>query len=101
MTRVEVRCCCAPAKLLGTLPIPSAQYSPSFTFVVMKSRSFDYRRPSGPWAAWPRTITLDLRLWSAPNAQGEMVQGFALKADGVPIETLRLIPGFIEAKVAE
>lgn len=101
MRRVEVRCCCQPARLLGTLPIPdNAQ---SWSYPVCKAS-----RVTSPQAllraasagAKPETLTLELQKF-AVIVDGRSVTGIALKADGVPLEKLRRIPGFIEAKPSD
>ncbi len=93
MKRVEVRCCCTPRKLLGTLPVGDAELSVGAT--IMFGR-----------------VPLKLKRWServgevveidGPSlfefATREIAGGVAFKADGLPIEILRTIPEFIEAK---
>lgn len=102
MRRVEVRCCCEPQELLGTLPsFDKVRIGERVTFPVMKPRT---RVPTrGPLNVNPLAISLQLLAWRNEKRcalTGEIVleDGVAFKADGVPIETLRLIPGFIEAK---
>lgn len=95
MRRVEVRCCCSPMKLLGTLPFPDA--AQSFDYTVMQPATSDYAKVAAHGVRCQK-ITLHLVDWCAPNGKFHMVpMGKALKADGVAIETLRRIPGFIEA----
>lgn len=101
MRRVEVRCCCQPARLLGTLPMPDRQ--PSWTYPVCKAP-----RATTPQAllraassgAKPETLTLELHKFEL-IVDGRPATGIALKADGVPLEKLRRIPGFIEAKPSD
>lgn len=78
--KYEVRCCCQPQKLLGWVELANFQ-SRSYTFSlrVPGERSFDY---------------LSLQLCPFINENGR--QYLAFKADGVPLETLRRIPSFIE-----
>jgi len=95
MRRVEVRCCCSPLKLLGTLPMP--ENATRFNFVVMPPASM-MAPPLGRYMRAQKApayqyLTLEFSEWFAGS-----MSGYALKADGVPIETLRRIPGFIEAK---
>ena len=101
MRRVEVRSGSHPGQLLGTLPMPDLQ--PSWTYPVCKAK-----RATTPQAllraasasAKPETLTLELHKFSV-IVDGRAVTGIALKADGVPLEKLRRIPGFIEAKPAD
>lgn len=95
MRRVEVRCCCSPLKLLGTLPLPDKVQA--HTYAVMQPKTTDFLRVAARGVR-PQTVTLQLVQWAAPDGKFRMVpQGYALKADGIPIEVLRRIPGFIEA----
>lgn len=100
MKRMEVRCCCTPKKLLGTLPVPDlTSEGTSVDFALMQPRiNFNHwRGEKAARASANRRLTLQAQSFQA--VEGEtMLAGIALKAEGVPIETLRLIPGFIEAK---
>jgi hypothetical protein len=98
MKRIEVRCCCQPQKLLGTLPVPDQTgLGAMVKFVVMKPRT--YAQPRGhnrplngdPYIHLPTESYADM---TGPHPK----YGIALKAEGVSIEQLRLIPGFIEEK---
>ena len=102
MKRMEVRCCCTPKKLLGTLPVPDG-HGFDVPFVVMKprNRSIQAMQERGRQGVGIDRVTLTVTGWvdlqcSAANGEVSRVEGIALKADGVSIETLRLIPGFIE-----
>jgi len=95
MTRLEVRCCCQPNKLLGWLyadadrdVVLSRLVSPSPVPLMTDANS---RVPIVPERC--HQITMEI----ATIALGEGFQPYrAIKAEGVPIETLRRIPGFIE-----
>jgi hypothetical protein len=100
MKRMEVRCCCSPRKLLGTLPVPDlTDAGTSVEFSVMQPRvNFNHwRDESVTRAPANRHLTLQAENFQASDGD-QMVAGIALKAEGVPVETLRRIPGFIEAK---
>lgn len=111
MKLMEVRCCCRPAKLLGYLPEPSSgnfwvfplrydvrtfglgesavdvrELDPS---VKLEVHYFDRRAVDMPpeLAAAARVAPL--------KAKGR--SGFAYKAEGMTLEELRRIPGFMEA----
>lgn len=80
MNRLEVRCCCDASKLLGTLPAPSGDAWEK-VFAVPSSTLFG-------------SLSLPIGQYR-PSVDGDWVRAY--KADGVSIETLRKIPGFIEA----
>lgn len=89
MKRMEVRCCCTPNKLLGTLPVQDARgVGDEICFVAMKPRVLTFESTTKFTAVIGDRITL--KIVSAE-------EGVALIASGVTIEKLRLIPGFIEA----
>ncbi len=100
MRRVEVRCCCSAAKLLGTLPLPDHVYS--WAFPVMQERNANFSRAAARGLQIDKVV-LELVRWKHDVMDGDattprtIAGGEALKADGIPIETLRRIPGFIEA----
>jgi hypothetical protein len=83
MEKLEVRCCCDPGKLLGWLAADISQ--PSVCYPIMESHT------SKLDALMVKTIALQIARFVD---QGQAY--WAIKADGVPVETLRLIPGFEE-----
>jgi hypothetical protein len=94
MIRLEVRCCCVPEKVLGTLPVDHCPLpGDRITFPLMTR----YSRP-GPREALAKTmaerpsIMFEVSMWSSLEEAG-----VALKREGVDLETLRRVPGFIEA----
>lgn len=90
--KYEVRCCCQPQKLVGWLDVP--EHMGVFTLPL---HSFDYEEQ----AVRTETIKLVIDVY-APAAICDQ-DGFyslpdpykAIKAEDVPIETLKRIPGFI------
>lgn len=108
---MDVRCCCTPNKLLGTLPVPdTTKVGGRVNFVVMKPRNSDFRvtrvSPTPDyiefevqeWSQIERDQTVpdhELTLFSGHGFTRE--SGVALKHEGVTVDTLRRIPGFIEA----
>lgn len=78
-------------KLLGTLPMPDG--ATSFSFPLMQARNDDFVRAAARGVRFERVELQMQKWWKAPGDRGE-----ALKADGISIETLRRIPGFIEHK---
>lgn len=74
----EVRCCCEPQILLGWLPGPDARQI-TYPLLPMTRRNIS-------------SINLPVDTFNDGRRHYK-----AIKADGVPLETLRKIPGFIEA----
>jgi hypothetical protein len=82
---IEIRCCCNPAKVLGTVDIPE---HPSG-----KAPAFRFALPDGG------VIYLQVGKVSRYNAySGEYEHIRALNSNETPIEILRQIPTFKEAK---
>lgn len=80
---MEVRCCCVPKKLLGWVDI---KHKGSNTIMWPPAFSIDE-------AGEPRCIELEVALFNP----GDGTEPYhALKSGELPIETLRLIPGFKE-----
>lgn len=101
---LDVRCCCQPQKLLGWLPAPEG--GRSRRFVLRSPYPSGQRWTDGaeePTAIPINEVRLDVcEFFDAPkNGDGSRPPWRdtqeAYKAEGVPLETLRLIPGFIEA----
>lgn len=91
MTRLEVRCCCQPRRLLGWLEVPDPG-APSVVVPVVSLNSVDgspVQRPE------PSFSTFTLPLANLRDEVGHMRR--AVKAEGMSIETLRSVPGFVEA----
>lgn len=115
MFRMEVRCCCQPMKKLGSLPVSDVhrtQPGGSIKFPVMgdaKHRrgqiifeiakwAFIEAMPPELAAARPSTEAGPLvEVNYSAEEELRMVSGWALKHENVTLETLRRIPGFLEA----
>lgn len=98
MKRLDIRCCCEPAKLLGSVPVPdSASAGQAVKFVVMRPRVRTADASSLRFTAAPREIVLKVEAFTA-FGDAHPKFGVAVMADGVDVETLRRIPGFIEEK---
>lgn len=93
MRRVEVRCCCNASQLLGTLPFPDN--GEEFAYPLVQPKTTDFLRAARRGVSLDK-LTLRLSRYCVDDGT-RFEQGWALKADGIPIETLRRIPGFIEA----
>jgi hypothetical protein len=100
---MEVRCCCEANKLIGTLPVPdAARLGQTINFPVMKERTrvasaAVLRRPPSK----PQSISMPIHaIVYFPTLSDRGDAYAALAADGVAIEVLRRVPGFIEAVAA-
>jgi len=89
--KLEVRCCCDPMKLMGWIPVPyEGQNIPrSIRIPLLMERA----RPIAGLA----TQNSDIVMLVERFAYGEAARALAFKADGIPVETLRRIQGFVEA----
>lgn len=91
--KMEVRCCCVPQKLLGWLPVP---------YPNLKSVRYWLVHPSAKWAPKGSETGetalgeyLEMRLEDY-LPEGAATPYRAIKAEGIPLETLRRIPLFQE-----
>jgi len=92
MKRMDVRCCCRPDKLLGSVPVPdSTQVGTEVTFHLVRAMSVVEAFRGATEFVSPERIHLVATEWSSFGQRG-----VALKAEGVPVETLQRIPGFIK-----
>lgn len=103
--RLAVRCCCDPARLLGYLQVPDnveVRDGEIVGFVAKPEASVEAALED----AWVVTLRVDLTIatWSRPVRRfGEWWDhsDLAWKSNDTPIETLRRLPGFVEASPAE
>lgn len=95
--RLEVRCCCQPTKLLGYLPLP-----PGVEPAAGKTVRFCWNvRNAGEWVAFglvTPTVLHEIRLPIERIENGTGYAWLAFKSEETSIETLRQIPGFLEAR---
>ncbi len=99
MKRIEVRCCCQPQKLLGTLPVPDlTKLGDRVGFVMMKpsTRSIEAIQASAKRMSAPSKVELPIESF-ADMTGSHPKYSIAVKAEGMTVAQLRLIPGFIEA----
>jgi hypothetical protein len=87
--KYEVRCCCRPDKLLGWLGWPAVATSIEFTLRGAVPCRFT---PAGVVTAKDR-IRLALKTVTHPDGRKYAV----VNADGLPVETLRRVSGFVDA----
>lgn len=86
MRRLQVRCCCQPKKILGTLPVPD---------IIRSGQCITYLKNTLQSGGHVETITLPIATIYSRRTQD---YSLALKAEGVPIEVLRTINGFQEER---
>lgn len=104
MTRLEVRCCCNAGQLLGTLPVleKDVKNGAEIPFLVMQPRTdFITRATRIGSPAHARLTVAPFGAVRSPTGslfEAERTSYLALKSNHHPIEVLRRIPGFIEAK---
>lgn len=98
--RLEVRCCCQPQKLLGWLTVP----------YVVPGRDVLIKRPDGTVTALPVQM-ISMPMFSVSEdvlrealeslRLGEPVRMLnypAIKAEGMTVDQLRDVPGFVAAR---
>jgi hypothetical protein len=87
---VEVRCCCEPNKIIGWLRMPNPPTRPGTVPVLLRS-------PDVLASDLPHMVELEAAwLWGAFDRTGDQTRRIAFKDNHMPIETLRLLPGFEE-----
>lgn len=94
--RMEVRCCCQPQKLLGTIEVPDGTKAETLLhFPLTKNVPLaDWFAATGP--ASTKEAFEEVRLYTDVwCGQGRRV--VAVKAEGVGLDVLRRIPTFVEA----
>lgn len=95
--RLEVRCCCTPRKLLGWIDVPDRSLAPYIRFCPLPAPSVaDFVRAENVMRSGD-VVTLSVAQYEYAPDRRTTRPYFALKAEGVPIETLRLLRGFEEA----
>lgn len=105
MRRMEVRCCCQATKVLGTVPVPEAMLKQRLVILPLMGvpgQGLPYSKLEFEVATWAEIRPdpeVDPHLYDLQTGVGYIREtGVALKHEGVTVETLRRIPGFIEAK---
>jgi hypothetical protein len=101
MTLMEVRCCCRPEKLLGYLPAPHDGQ----THGIFAARlTLQPRDPMQPIAALVdfEQVRMDVLPFAMPDSDSMLTPpswrtSMAYRADGVDLDTLLRIPGFMKA----
>jgi hypothetical protein len=104
MKRVEVRCCCDPGKLLGTVEVPSdfvVAPGRRLKFAWFEARYPPFTDPSLP----PRSaevIELEIGEVIFPVTRFNIpATTFAFKSNDIPIERLKKIPSWRSSNVVE
>lgn len=103
--RVEIRCCCEPGRLLGTVEVdvPYLYEGQTLHFHVRASlslRPFWEQRDGDLFVehAGEKLALPVAHVQGYDFASGEYLRGLAVKSNDTPIEKLRLIAGFQEAR---
>lgn len=98
MTRVEVRCCCRPEKLLGWLQVPEEQLRAGNKIGFMAVATVNLTLADGPGVmATVGGHVVELPVEYITLAGATIADAYlALKSEETPIETLRQIRGFVE-----
>lgn len=89
MTRLNVRCCCQPQKILGTLPYPKGRDA-----VISETVYFRYAMRTSPFEITETSLKLLVAIFKDPVTG---VVERAYKAEGISIEKLRNLKDFVEA----
>lgn len=96
MKMMEVRCCCDPGKLLGYLPMEDgSQYFSRKIAIPTNILVGQLPMPLSTAKLVINTITVHLPIATIVWRDGS--ERRALKSDDTPIETLRMLPEFVEA----
>lgn len=93
--RIEVRCCCNPVKLVGWIDIDAENKSYISIAVYPETDTISILMDADLNISMPRQIDLRMEMYKPEDGSEPYL---ALKAEDIPIETLRKIPGFIEAR---
>lgn len=97
LMRYEVRCCCQPQKLLGWLEAP--ERATTVSYMIRRALILDDEANAIDGPAAIEHIELPItEIYFGSICDLESKRYRAIKAEGTPIETLRRIPGFIEAE---
>lgn len=111
--RVEIRCCCNPAQLLGWVELrrDHIREGEEITFTLYEPEPLELPDAEADFwahgrAAMPEVLRLPVAFWwhnllVIDQLEGGKINresGLALKSNDTPIEKLRRIPGFREAQ---
>lgn len=108
--KVEVRCCCDPGKLLGTVELAGVEAireGDRYTLPLRQEEPLEIGDAEADFFAFGQTktemLTLPIDFWSkwivAEDGTPPVMEcGLAFKSNDTPIEKLRRIPSFEEAQ---
>lgn len=95
MRRLNVRCCCQPVKILGTLPWDES--SPELTFRKLDGTELTLQVQPISHRFMPKPANIIARMILPIDEPAYSIKTeMAFKAEGAPLEQLRLIPQFRE-----
>jgi hypothetical protein len=96
--RLEVRCCCQPEKLLGSLPVPDGvREGQTLVYAYLDCQQNGHGKITFKVARWVLDHVRDLDVPGVHGFELDREYGLALKHEGVTLATLRKIRGFVEA----
>lgn len=106
MSRLRVHCCCKPELFLGWLDVPDAKAREGTRLIFAQAKSVSFvaggarlvvepSRPEPPEKLEVEEVVLEV---SRLNVGGGVGWILAVKSNDTPIEILRRIPGFTEAR---
>lgn len=98
--RVEVRCCCQPQKLLGwmLLGVRSLRVGDVISFTIQRPFTARWSPFSQAPEKLPRVDLPVAEYFERDSLDGATHRGLAFKSEETPIETLRMIRAFEEAR---
>lgn len=94
--RLNVRCCCLPVKILGTLEVTKEQAQQRWLDVPLRRASYAWDRKVQAGDEITVRARVELKIFCNPFAKPQTE--LAVYSDDRPVEFWRGIPGFIEAK---
>lgn len=91
--RMEVRCCCQPQKLLGTVEVRNGTVAEQAVYFGLMVDWSPYAiKDETVVPPTVRSLTLYTDIWTDDNGERHV----AVKAEGVGLDVLRRIPSFEE-----
>jgi hypothetical protein len=88
MKRINVRCCCNPELIYGTLPWNENGYRVRFNKL----------KPFKPYAQFNPNEDIEAIELEVDVCYVDGMKELAYRSNDIPIETFRLLPGFIEGE---
>lgn len=96
MRRLNVRCCCQPTKILGTLPWDESSEQLTFAMTDGRKLTLCVQQIVNRRMTAPANIVVARLIMPLDEPIYSIETEMAYKAEGAPLEELRLIPQFRE-----